>query len=421
MMDHYRTLGIARGATAAEVAAAYRRGLAALREEMAAGRTPDPARLDELRAAWTTLSDPATRAVHDAALGAPPPPPPPAWPARATQPAVPRPVQFEFTGSGGEYFRIWIVNLLLSIITLGIYSAWAKVRRERYFHRNLRLDGSTFDYHGRPLAILKGRLVAVGLLVLLGVAEKVNATVYALVLLALVPVVPWLAVRALRFRAHYTSYRGLRFGFDGAYRQALLTFVGFGLLSGITFGLAYPLFQQRLKRFLFDSLRFGQTPFACALRVGEFYRIYAMPIVAFLLLGLAAGIVIGVAGPRAGQAIVPPLLVFGGIAVFILLRPYLAVRTSNALWNSVTVGGARFSSDLKLGGYFAVAASNAVLLAVTLGLFWPWARVRMARYRADHLSLEATMELDSALAGEETRASAVGAEAAEMFDFDISV
>jgi uncharacterized membrane protein YjgN (DUF898 family) len=39
---------------------------------------------------------------------------------------------FEFRGTGGEYFRIWIVNLLLTILTLGIYSAWAKVRQLRY-------------------------------------------------------------------------------------------------------------------------------------------------------------------------------------------------------------------------------------------------------------------------------------------------
>ena len=28
---------------------------------------------------------------------------------------------FIFTGRGGEYFRIWIVNLCLSLLTLGIY------------------------------------------------------------------------------------------------------------------------------------------------------------------------------------------------------------------------------------------------------------------------------------------------------------
>ena len=62
---------------------------------------------------------------------------------------------FTFTGSGSEYFRIWIVNLILSVVTLGIYSAWAKVRRLEYFYRNTRVAGASFDYHGRPLAILK--------------------------------------------------------------------------------------------------------------------------------------------------------------------------------------------------------------------------------------------------------------------------
>ncbi len=44
-----------------------------------------------------------------------------------------RTLRFEFTGDGREYFRIWIVNVSLTVITLGIYSAWAKVRRMRYF------------------------------------------------------------------------------------------------------------------------------------------------------------------------------------------------------------------------------------------------------------------------------------------------
>src|SRR5437667_1447041 len=76
-------------------------------------------------------------------------------------PAVPRRLQVEFTGTGGEYFRIWIVNLLLTIVTLGIYSAWAKVRRKRYFYGHTRLDGDPFEYRGNPVAILKGRLLAV--------------------------------------------------------------------------------------------------------------------------------------------------------------------------------------------------------------------------------------------------------------------
>src|SRR5574340_1245627 len=74
-------------------------------------------------------------------------------------------VRLEFTARGTGYFGIWIVNLLLSVLTLGVYSAWAKVRRLQYFYRNTSLAGVAFAYHGQPLAILRGLVIAVVLLV----------------------------------------------------------------------------------------------------------------------------------------------------------------------------------------------------------------------------------------------------------------
>ena len=76
------------------------------------------------------------------------------WPAPASV-AVRTDYPVRFLGTGSEYFRIWIVNLLLTIVTLGIYSAWAKVRRLKYMYRNTQIAGSSFDYHGSPIAILK--------------------------------------------------------------------------------------------------------------------------------------------------------------------------------------------------------------------------------------------------------------------------
>src|ERR1700742_5249025 len=75
------------------------------------------------------------------------------------------PEQLRFTGTGASYFGIWIVNLLLTIVTLGIYSAWAKVRRLQYFYRNTQLADSSFDFQGSPIKILIGRVTAVLLFV----------------------------------------------------------------------------------------------------------------------------------------------------------------------------------------------------------------------------------------------------------------
>jgi hypothetical protein len=54
-------------------------------------------------------------------------------------------IPFEFGGSGLEYFKIWLVNGILTILTLGIYSAWAKVRRKKYIYGSVRLKGAGFE------------------------------------------------------------------------------------------------------------------------------------------------------------------------------------------------------------------------------------------------------------------------------------
>ena len=81
-----------------------------------------------------------------------------------TAPEAPR-TPLVFTGSGAEYFRIWAFNLTLTICTLGLYGAWAKVRRLQYFYQHTLLDGSAFDYTANPVSILLGRLLALSLLV----------------------------------------------------------------------------------------------------------------------------------------------------------------------------------------------------------------------------------------------------------------
>jgi len=65
----------------------------------------------------------------------------------------------EFSGKTQEYFRIWIGNLFLTVITGGIYAAWAKVRTRRYLNASTCLAGHCFDYVASPTAILKGNLL----------------------------------------------------------------------------------------------------------------------------------------------------------------------------------------------------------------------------------------------------------------------
>ena len=107
-------------------------------------------------------------------------------------------VPLRFTGQAGEYFRIWIVNVCLSILTLGIYSAWAKVGRKKYFYGNTLLDDAAFEYLADPKAILKGRLIVVAAFVVVGlIGNMLKTNAIPLVYLA---VLPYVVIKASRCR-----------------------------------------------------------------------------------------------------------------------------------------------------------------------------------------------------------------------------
>src|SRR6266576_2361289 len=135
-------------------------------------------------------------------------------------------VQAEFTGTATEYFRIWIVNLFFTLATLGIYSAWAKVRKRRYFYGSTRLDGDSFDYFASPKAVLKGRIIALAIFAIYAFAgelyPKSQYGFWAVGALAF----PWLVVRALAFNSRNSAYRGLRFDFQATTKQAARVYIG---------------------------------------------------------------------------------------------------------------------------------------------------------------------------------------------------
>ncbi|HJU38251.1 MAG TPA: YjgN family protein, partial [Tahibacter sp.] len=175
---------------------------------------------------------------------------------------LPMPHRFTFSGDAREYFRIWIVNLALGIVTLGVYSAWAKVRTQRYFYSHTRLAGSPFEYLAQPLPILKGRIIAV---VLFGgyLLSSEFMPVVSLVLLVVISLAtPWLVVRGLMFRARYASWRGLTFRFVGDYASAIRYFFLMYLLVPLTLGTIYPYVKFKQKQFVVENHRFGGKRFA---------------------------------------------------------------------------------------------------------------------------------------------------------------
>ncbi|MBP1699821.1 MAG: protein of unknown function transrane [Deltaproteobacteria bacterium] len=321
-------------------------------------------------------------------------------------------IPFEFHGSGSEYFRIWISNVLLTVLTLGIYSAWAKVRRKRYFYGNTRLGGAGFEYLAQPLKILKGRLLVAGFFLVSGILQNFMPFMNFITTLALIVILPWLVIRSRAFNARNSAFRNIRFGFKASYGEAAKVYILLPILAPLTLGLVVPYVYFRQRRFFVDNSRYGTMPFFFNAKAGDYYRI-------LLIAGLIAlgGIAVGsVVFLAFGTLVVLPLL-----AAYLYVFAFVSVKITNLLYNTSRISSHLFQSSMTVKGYFKLVLINTLATALTVGLFYPWAQVRYLKYKLEHLVFVQGGDMDSFIAEQQRDVSALGEEASDFMDFDFGL
>ncbi|KNZ34439.1 MAG: hypothetical protein AD742_02030 [Methylibium sp. NZG] len=374
-------------------------------------------------------------------------------------------LDIRFTGSGSEYFRIWIVNLLLMLVTLSLYYPWAKVRRLRYFYGNTLVDGQPLDFHGKPLMMLRGYLLVALLLVLYSTAGNFSpvAGLAAFVIVALIW--PALLKSSMQFRLANTSWRGLRFRFmgtvAGAYKAMLPLFVPGGLMLAALVGvpdeleppmwysafvgvvtlaslLVLPWLWFKLKHYQHQNYALG--PLQTELRTGvwAFYKVFLktagvfLGVVAVIVglmfvlggLGLASVGMPGRSGAGLGAAILASVLIglVGLLAIQIVPRPYFTSRMQNLLWSRTGNQSMRFRSKLRFRPLLMLTLKNWVLMLLTLGLYWPFAIVAVTRMRLEAVTVVTRVDPADLLEHARTNeGEAAGDAAGDLFGLDIGL
>ncbi|VTU41104.1 Inner membrane protein YjgN [Variovorax sp. PBS-H4] len=376
---------------------------------------------------------------------------------------VPERHPIEFTASGSEYFRIWIVNLLLIVVSLGIYLPWAKVRKLKYFYSNTWVGGDALDFHGEPAKMLRGTLIAAGFLIAYSVGSNFSGWAAVVAALAFVALWPALFRASMRFRLANTSWRGLRFRFTGdmagAYAcmlpplaLALLPVALAGAMAGVSangkppalaavatgvvglgmlaFGAGLPYFLWRVRRYQHDHYAIGALQTRLKADVGVLYGIFikliAISLAALALMLLVAG-VFAFSGRRTGIGatfvVVAAFMGFGAILlVNILPKSYLQVRLQNLLWSTTGNEVLRFDSRLKFGTYLRLQCRNYLLILLTLGLYWPFAVVNTRRAQLEAVELQTRIGLDQlSQTARREDPGAAGDMAADLFGLDIGL
>ncbi|MFG6464413.1 YjgN family protein [Roseateles sp. DXS20W] len=374
----------------------------------------------------------------------------------------PRVLEIRFTGSGSEYFRIWSVNLLLILVTLGLYLPFAKARRIRYFYANTLVDGQALSFHGNPWKMFRGFVLLVVLMAAYTGAGKVSAGAAFVAFLILCAVWPALWRASLQFRLGNTSWRGLRMRFEGSmsgaylacapsYLPAMALIGGAALLGGegaelehqltpatwlyaggaLFMALLGPWSLALFKRFQHNGYRIADQHSRIQLSGGQIYlfalKLVGMSLLPMFVAGVVVALVVGAAKlmglPRGiGVVFLTLGVVLGYVIYFAMIAPYAAARLQNLVWNGTRSEALAFNSRLSFRSLLALTLKNWLLTLLTLGLYRPFAAVSTARLRLEAVSIDCTGDpLDWVTAATAGHEDATGDIAGDFFGIDMGL
>jgi uncharacterized membrane protein YjgN (DUF898 family) len=390
--------------------------------------------------------------------------------ARAADPAAHRidtralgrgiePFNVAFSGSGAEFFRVWIVNLLLTIVTLGFYTPFARRRTAQYFYSHTLVGGSPLEFTGQVRRMFFGFLLLVAIYVAFKLAAQTSTVSIFMLVGALLA--PYFWGSAMRFRLGATRWRGVRLQFTARWGEvyragrpvfaiALTWFavgVAFAALMGHT---ATPMTGRNAARQLFAvpaaawlvpalglvitvlciiRLEFNyKSLLVSRARIGtqagrwkpvyrDFVGIWlgtvGVLVASTLVFGLLVALVassFAFSGHKPGGASGVLMGIAAGLAFLLGMllalapgRAYRQARMFQLVWNNVGVSDiARFKSNLRARGYVLLRVKNVFLTLLTLGFYRPFALVSEYRMKAESVTLHVKGGLDQ-LAGQLVR------------------
>lgn len=330
-----------------------------------------------------------------------------------------------FHGDGITLFGLYVVNLFLTLITLGVYFSWARTRIRTYLLSQTEFDADRLAWHGTGKELFIGFLkVAALFLILYGAAAAIRFEWHhpaAEVVLRLggyivgLILVPLAIVGARRYRFSRVSWRGIRFSFRGRAREFVRIFIAGTLLSIVTLGLYYPFFLNNMRLYLVNRTFFGATPFqydgrgrdlfwrfllALVLSIAAFGGLIALEVFAIKRM---RGTMLAPAAIAGTPAALPPIptpilgIIAGVVIVFLVILAlvwfsYAAYR-NRYYWGHTSFASARFRSTVTAPRLIGLTLANLLLAGATLGLALPWVLIRTLRFIFANVSLEGPVDL----------------------------
>jgi len=302
-----------------------------------------------------------------------------------------------FHGSGSTLFGIHLLNIFLTIVTLGIYYCWGKIKIRKYMYSQSEFEEDRFEFHGTGKELFFGWLKAaliIGVLVVGGelakniwpglVSEIATVVVIYMAILLLTPVA---LVLTLRYRLSRTSWRGIRFSFRGNIKRFMTIYIPGLIFTTLTLGIYYHFLHHKSREYLVNNAYFGDTRFEYN---GNARDLFGKYVKAYFLSILTMGI----------------------------YWFWFSAERHRYYWTHTSFTTAGFNCTIQGFELFKLELVNAILFIFTLGLAIPFIEIRNTKFLFERLSLEGDLNLENIVQDAQSP-TATGEGVADILDIDL--
>jgi len=346
-----------------------------------------------------------------------------------------------FQARGMDFFWIILRNLFFTVLNLGIYSFWAKVRRRVFLWRATRIWGDPLEYTGTGKELFISFLIVMGFFVLFGLVVmlmtflhfRATVAINTVLYIGLIYAIHFASYRAIRYRLTRTRWRGIRGNLDGsAAKYALKAFAYTWAVIG-TLGILGPWSVSKLVSLQLNNTFFGNR--RCSFN-GTARELY----VAFFIVLLASIAFMGAGfyfvcssvdiaeitkikpNPAAVRTLVNSIIVVYAVLFVALMLIGSLYQAAFARWffGHLSFGSVRLRSTLKAGALCKLYVGNILLLVCTLGFAYPWVRLRSLRVPLNSIDYRGDPDLERLLQ-DTMPAPKRGEGLLEALDFDITL
>jgi uncharacterized membrane protein YjgN (DUF898 family) len=291
-----------------------------------------------------------------------------------------RRIPFVFTGNGVDYCQIWLGNMLVCLLSAGLLYPWAHVRSLRYFYQNTQLDNAEFQYTSNPQGIFLIQFSLIIYLVGLLYAFFTAPIYFAVGIILLMGLLPLYWFESTQFQWRHSFYRNAVFEYKALLRDAYLAFLVWPLVILLSAGLLAPLAFFKIQQYLVQSKSVGKYDFLFLASLKNYLPLLKPLLVADVVTG---AVIYWHANLSSWMAVL--IVTIAWLQVFLRWRVILV----NIRWNATGSKLGNFVATWDFMSYTKLVLGNIIFCTITFGFYWPWAKVRLAEYKAQHLAFYA--------------------------------